>query len=527
MAWQPQKGAAHPTLMVKQPPADFGLDGMMTSTRQNSQQQPSMRSVSSQPVSGTPSFRAGASSERLRRRPHETRAVASQSTIEGLDAVVNARQLVSFTIVARDAFDSPLSSGGDPFVVGVRGPSHAHARVTDTGDGRYAVEFKLSTSGTYSVCVSLHGAKVAGSPIALFVQRPQPSAPHCVLQSVQAQASCMPPVQAQAQASSYAHMHASGAKPDAHLVVQAREPTRLTIAFRDAFGQPTHSEEVDCWVVWDPIWDESASALGGVGGAASISSSGPLPTVTPVAPMLRSCFQLPRPTPSQPTRAALRIQSIFRGILCRRHQAAILRLAKRIQACARGRAVRRTQALARPAPVTAPTRGLVEMAEALKKDLPQILPQKEKRTEKRARGGVGRRTPSAEKATKKAAADKLAAEKAAADKVAAEKASAEEAERVAAEKATVDKVAVDKATPAQGDEAALHAQRRHSIRNGARRRSSTECYFRFGSRSRRRVPLRSIAHNIAHSATRRAAQGDRNPLRNRSPRAAAVLPRTS
>jgi hypothetical protein len=73
----------------------------------------------------------------------------------------------------------------------------------------------------------------------------------------------------------------------------------------------------------------------------------------------------------------------------------------------------------------------------------------------------------------------------------------------------------------------LHAQRRHSIRNGARRRSSTECYFRFGSRSRRRVPLRSIAHNIAHSATRRAAQGDRNPLRNRSPRAAAVLPRTA
>ena len=73
----------------------------------------------------------------------------------------------------------------------------------------------------------------------------------------------------------------------------------------------------------------------------------------------------------------------------------------------------------------------------------------------------------------------------------------------------------------------LPAQRRHSIRNGARRRSSTECYFRFGSRSRRRVPLLSIAHSIVHSAPRRAAQGDRSPLRNRSPRAAVVLPRTS
>ena len=176
MAWQPQKGA-HPTLKVKQFSADYGLDGMVTSTRRSQQQQHSMRSVSSQSTSFRAGAVTGASSERLRRRPHETRAVASQSTIEGLDAVVNARQLVSFTILARDAFDAPLSSGGDPFVVCVRGPSQVHARVDDTGDGRYAVEFKLSTSGTYSVCVSLHGVKVAGSPIALLVQRPQPSAP--------------------------------------------------------------------------------------------------------------------------------------------------------------------------------------------------------------------------------------------------------------------------------------------------------------------------------------------------------------
>ena len=90
---------------------------------------------------------------------------------DGLETAM-ARQKATFTITARDVAGNRQRSGGDTFKVAVRGASVASAKVVDQADGEYSVTYKPSTSGTYSISVTLNGVSLPGSPYKLEVLTP-------------------------------------------------------------------------------------------------------------------------------------------------------------------------------------------------------------------------------------------------------------------------------------------------------------------------------------------------------------------
>jgi hypothetical protein len=65
-------------------------------------------------------------------------ASAENSVIANLGSCAGtSRQKSSFTIEAVDAFGEPISTGGDHFVVSIRGPARTHARIHDMRNGQY------------------------------------------------------------------------------------------------------------------------------------------------------------------------------------------------------------------------------------------------------------------------------------------------------------------------------------------------------------------------------------------------------
>lgn len=158
-------------------------------------------------------------SQRGRAETLHSEAVANQSRVEG-DGLrtAMARKLAHFKVFARNAMSECLTTGGDPFAVSVRGASLVRPTVQDHEDGSYSIRYKASTSGHYSISVSLHGVPLPGSPFPLHVLRPAPLASRCVLRG-------------------------SGLSTGV-----AREPTSFEIEFVDAFGETTHAEELDVFV---------------------------------------------------------------------------------------------------------------------------------------------------------------------------------------------------------------------------------------------------------------------------------------
>ena len=63
----------------------------------------------------------------------------------------------SFEITAHDQIGERRPVGGDPFQVAVRGAAPVFAKVVDNADGTYSVEYKPSTSGAYTISITLHG----------------------------------------------------------------------------------------------------------------------------------------------------------------------------------------------------------------------------------------------------------------------------------------------------------------------------------------------------------------------------------
>ena len=134
-----------------------------------------------------------------------------------------ARQQASFVIEARDAQGTQQQSGGETFMVAVRGSSKVTAKVVDCEDGTYRVEYKPSTSGSYSISVTLNGVALPDSPFPLLVLTPVPNPTRCVLRG------------------------------DALVAAKAREVATFEVEFLDAMGQPARAEELDVWVnIWDP-----------------------------------------------------------------------------------------------------------------------------------------------------------------------------------------------------------------------------------------------------------------------------------
>lgn len=160
------------------------------------------------------------------------KGTGSKGSEDGMfNAMVGQRS--EFTIEARDAEGTKQTAGGEKFMVSVRGSSQVRAKVIDKEDGTYTVEYKPSTSGTYSISVTLNGVPLPDSPLKVEVLTPAPSARNCVL------------------------------KGDALSRAKAREVASFEVEFIDALGQASRAEELDVWV--ERVVDEAPS--GGMGPA--------------------------------------------------------------------------------------------------------------------------------------------------------------------------------------------------------------------------------------------------------------------
>lgn len=96
-------------------------------------------------------------------------------------SVCRVRQTASFKVTAFTENGEQQQQGGDIFFVAIRGASRVRAKVTDNDDGTYEVAYKPSTSGSYSLSISLFGEPLPGSPFAVNAVPPKPEASKCEL----------------------------------------------------------------------------------------------------------------------------------------------------------------------------------------------------------------------------------------------------------------------------------------------------------------------------------------------------------
>ena len=144
----------------------------------------------------------------FKRYGHEPRTHVSACRARGgglEEATV--RQASYFWIEACDQKGRKRTSGGDTFVVSIRGPSQCRARVTDNSDGTYLVVWKPHVSGVYSIAVSLFGDLLPGAPFTVSATNNMPCSTKC---SVRGEA-----------------LH----------VAVSRAPQNFEILFRDRWGQ--------------------------------------------------------------------------------------------------------------------------------------------------------------------------------------------------------------------------------------------------------------------------------------------------
>ena len=104
------------------------------------------------------------------------------------------KHIASFVVEAFDTSGLRKHCGGDAFFIAIRGASRVRAKVTDMRDGTYGVEWMPTTSGDYSIAVSLFGVSLPGSPFPALCHMPYPHAANCeargsALQTVVARAS--------------------------------------------------------------------------------------------------------------------------------------------------------------------------------------------------------------------------------------------------------------------------------------------------------------------------------------------------
>ena len=130
-----------------------------------------------------------------------------------------ARQLATFTIIARTESEGRRTTGGDHFQISVRGASTVKPRLVDHKNGEYTCEYRPSVSGLYYISVSLAGIQLPDSPFSVHVLAPCADAGKCIL-------------------------HGDGLQR-----VTARVPSTFLVDFKDALGNVTHAEELDVFVL--------------------------------------------------------------------------------------------------------------------------------------------------------------------------------------------------------------------------------------------------------------------------------------
>lgn len=151
-----------------------------------------------------------------------TSILMSTATGDGLYTAM-AKTRATFEISAHDQHGERRPVGGDPFQVSVRGAAYVYAKVIDNGNGTYSVEYKPSTSGAYTIAITLHGVPMPGSPFALTVLVPRADATRCLLRGATLKS------------------------------IVARTPASFDVEFSDAFGQVSHAEDLDVYVEPRPI----------------------------------------------------------------------------------------------------------------------------------------------------------------------------------------------------------------------------------------------------------------------------------
>jgi len=104
-------------------------------------------------------------------KTEENQPDPAKSLIDGLPSVVAVDQPTTFTIIPRSADGSDRPEGGDPIDVKVVGTDDVEVpvKVTDLGNGEYAVSFTPTKEGVLDVDVAVAGEPLLDSPIHVLV----------------------------------------------------------------------------------------------------------------------------------------------------------------------------------------------------------------------------------------------------------------------------------------------------------------------------------------------------------------------
>lgn len=147
---------------------------------------------------------------------------AAKCIVSGSGLTVSTvRQAAQFTIQACDSKGKPRTTGGDTFFVAIRGPAVSHARVRDQDDGTYIVAWKPTTSGYYTIYISLSGTSLAGSPYGCHATPTMPCPTACMVRGD--------------------HLHNA----------VSRATHYFEVLFKDKHGQTAHAVDLDVYV--EPI----------------------------------------------------------------------------------------------------------------------------------------------------------------------------------------------------------------------------------------------------------------------------------
>jgi len=81
--------------------------------------------------------------------------VSTLSLVQGVQTVLDAGQIASFVIIARDQYSNLLTTGGDDFNVRITGPEFVSVELIDNCDGTYIAIYTPTTPGKYVLHVDL------------------------------------------------------------------------------------------------------------------------------------------------------------------------------------------------------------------------------------------------------------------------------------------------------------------------------------------------------------------------------------
>ena len=213
------------------------------------------------------------------------------------DGLVQAktREAAEFSIEACDPKGRKRDGGGDAWTIAIRGPAKTRCRVTDNGDGTYTCQWKPWCSGTYSLSISLWGARPRvparvscthrASRRTRLIAAPARTAPFLSLPFViQSFVRIRPPAGTVLPGSPYTVNAVTNLPCASKCLVRgnglhngiSRTENKFEVLFKDRLGQIAHAVDLDVFVEPAPLasprsLDRSPKAAAGAPAAAGMS----------------------------------------------------------------------------------------------------------------------------------------------------------------------------------------------------------------------------------------------------------------